>query len=508
MHERMDARTSTWTSSALALALVLDCISTLSAAEIAPRFQWVLPTGTRTPGMGGGVAVDSAGQIYQTGATVAGAGIGDTTFTNPGLFLAKYSPSGQLLWVAQDCPYQLPTEDGNWYPQADPIGACIGQDAATNTYVLGLTRAGRFSLGGQTLTNRGGQSVFLAKFDPAGALLWAKALFWGTAINPAGLAVDSAGNSFLTAEVGEGVQTDSTNLPGPGVLAKCDPAGNLLWITSDSLVPSGYNCIAATPAGEIYLLGAAVDSQALVLSKLDGNGRLLWTRQPKHAWICGSNLAIDSCGNALFSGVYLHDAAFDSIQLTNSTDSVCPFLAKYDLAGNALWAQTLVEECQPQLLATDAAGNSYACPECYCHLTKFDPAGVPLWSKQIEGDLIITQFAADPVGNLLVSATLRNSATFDGQITRAVTPLTNSSSDFLLGKLETSTPPLLTPTHQGGSVAFSWPALADGFHIQSATDPTSPASWSNCPLAPVPFGLTNVVTLPIDADRKFFRLAR
>jgi len=115
-----------------------------------------------------GAAVDSSGALYLTGAfqgtpmfTGTGPAITATTVAgNPDAFVAKYSPAGAPLWVA----------DAGDTDSGLTRGDAIASDG-TDVYVAGF-RQGNTVLGGTTLPDT--SSMFVAKYDATGAVVWAK----------------------------------------------------------------------------------------------------------------------------------------------------------------------------------------------------------------------------------------------------------------------------------------------------------------------------------------------
>ncbi|MFG0283688.1 MAG: SBBP repeat-containing protein [Phycisphaerales bacterium JB039] len=130
---------------------------------------WVRQLGSTSPDWCFAVAVDGAGNAYISGMTEGS--LGGPYVDNGDAILAKYDPSGTLLWVRQ-----LGTRGVD-------IAYGVATDTAGNAYISGWTAGG----------------ALLAKYNPAGDLLWTRAL--GT---PEGeersraVAVDSAGNAYIS----------------------------------------------------------------------------------------------------------------------------------------------------------------------------------------------------------------------------------------------------------------------------------------------------------------------
>ncbi len=148
------------------------------------------------------------------------------------------------------------------------------------------------------------------------------------------------------------------------------------------------NAIAADGAGNLYVAGeftgsASFGTNTLVaagslgypdmfLAKYTKAGDLVWVRQAGNKYADGASaIAVDKDGNVYVTGYFEADVAFGSINLTNfAPGSIYAdiFVAKYDSAGNALWA-------------TNAGGGS----DDYAGAIALDPAGNPVITGYFQG---------------------------------------------------------------------------------------------------------------------------
>src|SRR5216684_1928737 len=153
--------------------------------------------------VGRGIAVDSAGNAYVTGFTAST----DFPTSNPlqptnhgGLdaFVAALDPTGQTLLYST----YLGGSGGD-YAQG------IAVDSVGDAYVTGYTGSTNFPTSNPLQpTNHGGADAFVAALDPAGATLLYSTYLGGSAGDVGyGIAVDSAGNAYVTGSTG------STNFP-------------------------------------------------------------------------------------------------------------------------------------------------------------------------------------------------------------------------------------------------------------------------------------------------------
>jgi hypothetical protein len=203
-------------------------------------------------------------------------------------------------------------------------GRGVALDAAGNVFVTGYTFSTDFPAGGGFDTALGGASdAFVAKIDPTGAsLLWSSLLGGSDDEHGHAVAVDAAGDAYVTG------YTVSTDFPAAG----------------------GFD---STPAG--------VDDA--FVAKIGGGGALLWA-----AYLGGSGpdqgdgIAIDSAGAAIVVGHTLSpnfpaSGGFD-VTLDGGDDG---FVTRVLSVGALDWSTYLGGDSDDwaSAVATDAAGQAY-----------------------------------------------------------------------------------------------------------------------------------------------------
>ena len=211
---------------------------------------WAKKAGGSSWDEGRSIAVDGSGNTYVTGYFLGTANFGGTTLTSSGsndVFVAKYDASGNVLWAKKGGGSSL---DG---------GSGIAVDGSGNAYVTGEF-SGTASFGGTTLSSSGGSDIFVAKYDASGAVLWAKKA-WGTSDDLGfGIAVDGSGNTYVSGFFEGTASFGGTTLSSSGsrdiFIAKYDASGSVLWAkkaggTSDD---EGEG-IAVDGAGNTYVTG-------------------------------------------------------------------------------------------------------------------------------------------------------------------------------------------------------------------------------------------------------------
>ncbi len=306
-----------------------------------------------------------------------------------------------LLLLASALALANPAEaqTAQWVRQAGRSGITNGvsTDAGGNVYTTG------------TVSNLGlfenlsipcyASDVFVAKYDAAGALVWAK-VNGGELLDQAyDIATDASGNSYVagaiqTNGVHPTAQFDHITLTGNGdydvLIAKYDALGNVVWAKNAgsaqgdiaqgvALDGAGHVYVCGLFSGTITIDGVTVTSAGLFdvfLAKYDTDGTLVWL---KRAGGTGSDIAhgvkVDGAGNVVIAGEFQSTALFDKHAVT-SAGLANAFVAKYDSAGNNLWVRqggstTSFAADPARALALDAADNLYVTGD-YNGVANFD----------------------------------------------------------------------------------------------------------------------------------------
>ena len=415
----------------------------------AQSLSWVKQVGSGSPNVGNAIAADGSGntcvagafqgsttfgpsQVNQTTLTLTSAGVTD-------LFVAKYNAAGALLWVTQtgsaaaDAVYGIAVDgsdncyvtgvfEGNdnladtfvtkvdaggtllWTKQtggeSESIGYAIAADGDGNSYVTGVFGGSAiFGLGEThetTLDSADSASIFVAKYDTDGALVWAKQTSGssGSYNAGAGIGVDGDGNSYVTGAF-EGAATFGPNETNQAILtsvggadifvAKVDPDGALLWARQAGGVSADNgDGIAVDGSGNSYVTGSfegtatfgpdeanvtpltSTGETDIFVAKVDPDGALLWAKQAGGASADnGYGIGLDGSGSGYVTGQFQGAATFgpgETLQtVLTSTVGTDIFVAKIDAGGALLWVEqadgTLFESGQP--IAVDGGGNSY-----------------------------------------------------------------------------------------------------------------------------------------------------
>ena len=261
---------------------------------------WVHQFGSTLDDVGNGIAVDASGNTYVTGQTDGTLpGSPDPSAARLDAFVTMYDTAGNQLWVRQF---------GSFY---DDVGKGVAVDTSGNGYLTGWTDG---MLPGSP--ESGGQDAFVAKYDNAGDRLWVHQLGDASAGTVGeGIGVDASGNSYVGGDT-------SAMLAGPGetghgLLAKYDTTGAKVWVHEIGAPPTADDdpfAVAVDGAGNSYLTGwvqgtlpgspetNSGDADAFVV-KYDTAGNPLWVHQlGSKRYAAGYGIGVDASGNAYVTG--------------------------------------------------------------------------------------------------------------------------------------------------------------------------------------------------------------
>ena len=360
----------------LAFAAAISTVAKASVpVDLPANTEWAIQLGTPAFDGAVGVVVDSFGNSYLAGTTSG-------NLVSPSIgprdtFLIKYDPLGSMIWFRQF------GTDGNDEARAAAI------DSLGNVYVTGVTD------GDFNGTGLGQSDGFLRKFDSHGTVLWTRQFGTDRTDSSNAVAVDSAGNAYLTGYTFGDLAGPRAGLDD-AFLVKFDPLGNIDWSRQfgTSAGEAGF-AVAVDAAGNPYVAGYTEESlfrpvvnhlEAFVV-KFDDDGNQLWGRQSP---VYRPYLDVDGEGNAYLSG------SVDSPD-ENSEDI---YVAKYSPSGGFLWSRELATDADEwaNAVTVDDNGNAFvvgitfgvfegepsALPDGL--LIKLDPLGNPVLIDQYGAD--------------------------------------------------------------------------------------------------------------------------
>lgn len=270
---------------------------------------WVRQIGGRSDDVASSIVADEQGSVYIAGAFSEQMRVSrGIRLESEGLFdafIMKLDSEGRTAWAVEEGGYM---NDVAYDLAIDPAGNLIltggyaGSESFASEFRLHAgyrkprRRYRRAYFGRKRLTSNGGSDIFIAKYNPAGRLVWVQSVGGNKQGAPeAGysIAVDARGHSHITGTF----------------------AGRVMF---------GNNTLVSRGVGDVYVM------------ELDRDGRVLWVRQAGTQYGApnvGYGIAVDRGGSSYVTGYFGGNANFgnEMLKSTRATDTDI-FVAKITAA--------------------------------------------------------------------------------------------------------------------------------------------------------------------------------
>jgi len=297
------------------------------------------------------IAEDSAGNFFVTGGATSGETIGSGDgavilgdVPDNSYYVAKYAPDGSLDWVrlaaveitgiATDSNGNLDIVGENyWSSLSVSDNNLVGSGGGTENPSAVVWK----------VSGTGVSDWFVQSTESDGN--WASA---------SAVAVDSSGNVYVTGALSGGGTTLSTvSLTGNNFVWKLSSSGTTTW----AVVPEGSgsacqpSAIAVNSAGEAYVTGTDSGTDFPFLWKLTSSGGLDWADYPE-AIGAATGVAVDAAGDAYVGGAGMgYDLFVWKVSSSGTTDWI--------VAGEALEEYGFDDAPVITGIAVDPAGDVY-----------------------------------------------------------------------------------------------------------------------------------------------------
>ncbi len=301
------------------------------------------------------------------------------------------------------------------------------------------------------------QFVGLSSFSFGQNWAWAKSAGGPQKVESYAIAIDSAGNSYITGWFEDSLKFGSFSLKASVAgnsfasdifIAKYDVNGNFVWAKKAGGTNYDYgNGIATDPAGNVYVTGLFIGTATfgtlsitsttvdydVFIAKYDTNGNCLWVKRGGGSgWDVANGITIDKSGNCFVTGAFRNTADFGTASLT-SFGNYDAFVAKYDSNGAFQWAKSAggTLDDRAQSISTDAGGNCFVTGffsgtfnigtttltsngGSDMWIAKFDPVGNAVWAKKAGGptDDQGNSIMLDKEGSIHVTGFFEGTASF------------------------------------------------------------------------------------------------
>lgn len=298
-----------------------------------PSLHWAQATGGAGQETWKDVAVDGAGSIVTVGNLLT-SGTPIDLDPGPGLFnvvstagsydvyFRKMTANGDFLWggvfggTTTDNGFSIATDAaGNVFLAGNVVGSNVDLDPGAGVFPV--------------TTSNGGYDAFVVKLSSSGGFLWGR-IFGGLGTDAANaIAVDGAGDVWVTGVLGNGGDLDpgtgSFTVAGNGLqdifIVKLDANGGFVWggsvggTTNDigrgiAITPNGHAVVCGEFRGSAdFDPGAGTLSRTsggdadMFVMRLDGSGALQWAhRFGGTSFETARSIAVDGSGDIVFTG--------------------------------------------------------------------------------------------------------------------------------------------------------------------------------------------------------------
>lgn len=428
-----------------------------------PQWQWVKTEQNFSSGtdVGRAICPDDAGSIFVTGSFHGTMILGTDTIQSLGsytdVFLAKYDSAGNPLWLKRGGGPTTYDDDANG----------VAVDKWGNVFITGFF-SGTATFDNLSVVSAGGEDVFIAKYSNDGDILWLKRAGGNGSSGDRGrgIAVDTSGNCYITGSFSGNASFGQVPAFSAGstdiFLAKYDSSGNALWVSPAGGTFGDFGqAVAVDQAGYSYITGfyrgpasfgnivlSAIGLSDIFIAKYDAAGNPVWAQKAGSGGNdYGYGISLGKAGTCFIAGSYTGTLSIGS-NLFSSYGGSDVFMARYDAAGNVVWANRAggSQNDYGICIAADTNNNSYVSGVFQGSATfgtyspaslgfndffmaKYDSSGNISMFKQAggtgSGNDIGYGVAVDGSGNILSTGGFYDNAVFDTLGIISTTPFDN-----------------------------------------------------------------------------------
>ena len=342
--------------------------------DSAGAFQWVYTAGASNADSGTGIALDSSGNVFITGAFTFTVNFGNGNITSTGnydIFVLKLNSSGEFQWV-----YTVGGTDADYASSLDV-------DSSGNLYITG-NFSGTVDFGSGAISGRGGEDIFVLKLNSSGEFEW---------VFTAGGTQNDKGNAISVDENGNAVVTGYFNYIANFSPGSCTSNGSsdifFLKLNSDGTLFS-LHCEGGTGSdwgegvdvdsdGNAYFTGEfsrtvnffgtgditseGVGSEDIFVVKLNSASAFQWVytaggNSDDH----GLDINVDSSGNSYITGYFNGTLDFGNGNIYTGIGTWDLYVLKLDSSGETQWVYTAGELLTAAIgegVDIDTSGNVY-----------------------------------------------------------------------------------------------------------------------------------------------------
>jgi hypothetical protein len=238
---------------------------------------WAVKAGGSGEDRGKCIRVDNAGNLILCGMFNNTAFFGSNSVTSQqagDAFIAKYSTSGQNQWVRSG------GSGGN------DVAESVGVDQNNNYYITGFIN-NTATFGTFTVSDNGYGNAFIAKYNSAGTVQWARGGGSSSSDIALDIAVYPTGHSYITGYMNGTANFSGVNIPGIGAndvfIVHYNSSGGVIFGTAigGASFDQGKSILCNEGGGIVYVMGdysLSVNFSGTTLTAPQGTWRQFLTR--------------------------------------------------------------------------------------------------------------------------------------------------------------------------------------------------------------------------------------
>ncbi len=386
-----------------------------------------------------------------------------------------------LLFIVITISAQLATaQSWQWAAKTDGISdnyfTALTIDGNGNSFVAGKFRD-TITLGTTKLLSPAQWSIYVAKYDPNGQVLWGRVVIYGDTtpnVFVNGIAVDPEGEITLAGRFAGRAFFGATNtvswlvggLEYDVFVSHLNANGEMQW--TKTIAGPGFDYaggVSADRFGNIYVCGELHEypytgsAGKIFLAKYSTSGNLTWFDSTKIStnFTYTNDMRTDANGNIYIIGSFFGVITFDSVRMLDAINRESnTFIAKFSSKGENLWLQKAGGGggyCGGNGIDVDDSSNCYitgfyrgaislgsfdlngtAGLAYEAFIAKCDQDGEYVWVNKAIGALSVTQsrkICSDAQGNCTLLGGFTAPVSFD-----AITLQPNNISNIFLAKTD------------------------------------------------------------------------
>jgi hypothetical protein len=283
-----------------------------------------------------------------------------TPDTSYNVFIAKYDSNGNALWGNQGISI---SPIANYYDQSYSVATDINGNSFITGSFIDTIVFGSDTLTSRILNNNDGGNLFLVKYSPSGAVVWARQSILITDNNNCNcfgysVTTDNVGSIYVTGAYTDSVSFGAFTLTGQGVFfVKYNSNGDVVWAQSSSSSSNNYYsgyALSSDKYSNIYMAGGGASdnitfgSYVLVSPSSNGVNSFVIKFDSSGNALCGSmlynggsysddriSLAVDAAGKYVYqASVLFSDTIFCANDTLISVDNQSPYVARWQPCNN------------------------------------------------------------------------------------------------------------------------------------------------------------------------------